>query len=248
MKTENILVLENVSKYINGRQILDDISFYVRQGEVVGLLGPNGAGKTTILKLITHLLFADEGSIFFDGCEMGENYEMALGRMGTVIGASMLYDELTGFENLRLRGRMFKKIDKASIEMTSRMFHVDGYLHRKCREYSMGMRQRLSLAVACLSQPELLILDEPMNGLDPEGLKQLSKELSQMARESNVAILISSHLLYDVENLCDRVLFVKDGKLIGEEQIREIQSRGESLSELYFNKMEKEDENVSTIN
>ncbi len=238
MEGNSILQVSGLRKSFANRKIIEGISFCVSPGEVVGLLGPNGAGKTTILKHIAHLLIADAGEIFVNGFDIKENYENVLQNIGVVLGEGMLYDELSGYANLCLRANLYHKKNKEHLHKLIRVFHMEEYVTRKCGEYSLGMRQRLALATACLSNPKLLLLDEPMNGLDPEGMRQLSEELSEMAKEENVAILISSHLLYDVENLCDRVLFVNNGNLIGEKTIESIHRDGKKLSELYFEIME----------
>lgn len=234
LNEENLLIVRNVWKKVNGRDILKDISLSIKSGEIVGILGPNGSGKTTLLKLIAHLLIVDRGDVIFKEFDMIREYDKALEKIGIVLGNGMLYDDLTGWKNLSMRARVCNKYSKEKLDAISRIFHVKEYLNRKCREYSLGMRQRLALTMACVSQPELLVLDEPMNGLDPEGMRQLSQELRQMAKENNVAVLISSHLLYDVESLCDKVVFIKDGELIGEEKITDIQGKGKKLSDFYF--------------
>lgn len=211
----DILRVEHLVKSFGRTRIIKDISFSVGSGEIVGFVGPNGAGKTTTLKLVTNLIFPDSGRITVSGFDLLKERENALSHLSGIIENPGLYTGLTGKENLdfirRLRGVSREKYDEV-VEITG----LGDRLSRKVKKYSLGMKQRLAIGMCLLSSPDFLILDEPTNGLDPTGTMELRELIVKMAKEYGVSVLFSSHMLDEVGRISDRVIYIKDGELLGE--------------------------------
>lgn len=209
----NILDVSNLSKSFGEAKVINDISFSVKRGEIVGFVGPNGAGKTTTLRLITDLIRPDKGAIVIDGYPLKTQREMALKSLSGIIENPGLYLNLSGLDNMlfiaELRGIPKSRLDRA-IELTG----LGDSIHRQVRKYSLGMKQRLAIGMCLITDPKLLILDEPTNGLDPTGTMELRELMLKMAHEEGVSILFSSHMLGEVERIADRVIYIKDGILL----------------------------------
>lgn len=203
--------VRNVSKEINGRKILDNINFDIYEGEIVGLVGPNGAGKSTLLKIMSGLYPNDEGLVEYYSIDLKHNYEKAMSLVGTLIESPDLYKNLSGFDNLELFKSMFKDVDEKRIKEIVEIVEMEKHLGKKFKTYSLGMKERLGIAASLINKPKILILDEPTNGLDPIGVKNVMNLLKKM---KGTTILISSHLLSEIEQLCDRVIFINSGKIV----------------------------------
>ena len=203
--------VRNVSKEINGRKILDNINFDIYEGEIVGLVGPNGAGKSTLLKIMSGLYPNDEGLVEYYSIDLKHNYEKAMSLVGTLIESPDLYKNLSGFDNLELFKSMFKDVDEKRIKEIVEIVEMEKHLGKKFKTYSLGMKERLGIAASLINKPKILILDEPTNGLDPIGVKNVMNLLKEM---KCTTILISSHLLSEIEQLCDRVIFINSGKIV----------------------------------
>lgn len=203
--------VRNVSKEINGRKILDNINFDIYEGEIVGLVGPNGAGKSTLLKIMSGLYPNDEGLVEYYSIDLKHNYEKAMSLVGTLIESPDLYKNLSGFDNLELFKSMFKDVDEKRIKEIVEIVEMEKHLGKKFKTYSLGMKERLGIAASLINKPKILILDEPTNGLDPIGVKNVMSLLKEM---KGTTILISSHLLSEIEQLCDRVIFINSGKIV----------------------------------
>lgn len=203
--------VRNVSKEINGRKILDNINFDIYEGEIVGLVGPNGAGKSTLLKIMSGLYPNDEGLVEYYSIDLKHNYEKAMSLVGTLIESPDLYKNLSGFDNLELFKSMFKDVDEKRIKEIVEIVEMEKHLGKKFKTYSFGMKERLGIAASLINKPKILILDEPTNGLDPIGVKNVMNLLKEM---KGTTILISSHLLSEIEQLCDRVIFINSGKIV----------------------------------
>lgn len=203
--------VRNVSKKINGRKILDNINFDIYEGEIVGLVGPNGAGKSTLLKIMSGLYPNDEGLVEYYSIDLKHNYEKAMSLVGTLIESPDLYKNLSGFDNLELFKSMFKDVDEKRIKEIVEIVEMEKHLGKKFKTYSLGMKERLGIAASLINKPKILILDEPTNGLDPIGVKNVMNLLKEM---KGTTILISSHLLNEIEQLCDRVIFINSGKIV----------------------------------
>ncbi len=213
----SVLELKAIAKRFAAGTGVSDIAFCIEAGEAVALLGPNGAGKTTTLRMVLGLIRPDRGEIWINGVSVLHDRAGALAHTGAIVEESRFYGYLTGFQNIRQAVRL-RNLDKDRTRIMERLEQVglDHAAHRPVRQYSLGMRQRLALALALLQDPRLLVLDEPMNGLDPEAMRDLRQQLQQLAADG-VAILLSSHLLSEVEQLCTRVLIIQEGRLVSEE-------------------------------
>jgi len=212
-----VLTVEHITKKIGTKLILDDVSFTIKESEIVGFIGPNGAGKTTTFKIITNLLFADKGMITVCDHDLSKQRELALACMSSIIEAPSLYINMSGLENLSLVARL-RKIKKESINEIIDLIDIGAAINNSVRTYSLGMKQRLMLGMCLLPKPRLLLLDEPTNGLDPTGSLEFRNTIKNYAREHKTAVLISSHLLHDLQQTCDRFIFIKEGKIIKSSQ------------------------------
>ncbi|MCR4371656.1 ATP-binding cassette domain-containing protein [Bacillus amyloliquefaciens] len=217
--TEPALILKDVSKTINHTPIVQSISFDVRKGEIFGLLGPNGSGKTTIFRMIVQLIKKTEGTISFRG-RPDSDFEYFMRHIGVIIEGPDMYPNMTALQNLKY----FTKLRSTSLRTDDLMntlakVGLEQAARKKVKHFSLGMKQRLGLAYSLLHNPGLLILDEPMNGLDPKGMKELRTILSDLSKQG-VSILLSSHLLSEMEEICDRVAYIKKGRILGIEDMK----------------------------
>jgi len=219
---EALLKIENLSKTFNGRTILDNISLEAYAGEVFGFLGPNGAGKTTIIKIITGLLSADSGNVQINGFNVRTQFEKAMDNIGAIVENPELYGYLTGMQNLRQFRRLRSGVTEERIAEAVQFVGLENRISDKVKKYSLGMRQRLGVAQAILHHPKLLVLDEPTNGLDPAGIKELRDILKKLAHEQGAAVFVSSHLLSEMEMMCDRVGIITNGQLKNVKPIKEL--------------------------
>lgn len=235
--SEVILKCQDVYKKIGKKYILKKISFEVKKGEIVGFIGPNGAGKTTTIKLILGLQKITKGKVEINGYDIKKDFEKAIYRVGAIIENPDVYTYLTGYENLKITQEYYKNIPNQRIDEVVKIVGLKDSIMNKVSKYSLGMRQRLGIAQAILHEPQLLILDEPTNGLDPEGIIEIRNLLKKLVFEENIGILISSHNLSEVENICDKVCIIKSGEIIDEKDIKELKSQ--NLEECYI--IENED-------
>lgn len=219
---KEILRCENLNKKFGKKQILKDVSFVVEQGDILGFIGPNGAGKTTTIKLILGLQSITQGKVEINGYDIEKQFTKAIGKVGAIVENPDLYMYLSGLENLKLIANLYHGIDDKRIEEVVRLVKLENRIKDKVSKYSLGMRQRLGIAQAILHKPNLLILDEPTNGLDPEGIKEMRELLVELAKEEGMAILISSHNLAELDNLCNKVCIIKNGEIIESSDISDI--------------------------
>ena len=207
---KRVIKVRNISKTINKKKILDNINFDIYDGEIVGLVGKNGAGKSTLLKIMTGLYSYDEGEIYYYNYNLKTDYEKAMSIVGTLIENPDMYSNLTGKKNLELFKSMFKGIDEETVKEIVRIVEMEKKLGKKFKTYSLGMKERLGIASSLINKPKILILDEPTNGLDREGIKKIMKMLKEL---KDTTIIISSHMLNDIEELCNKIIFINDGKI-----------------------------------
>ena len=211
---EPILKCENLNKDFGKKQILKDVSLEVYEGDILGFIGPNGAGKTTTIKLILGLQNITRGKVLINGYDIEKQFSKAIENVGALVENPDLYMYLSGYENLKLAANLYKEIDKKRINEVLKLVGLEKRANEKVSKYSLGMRQRLGIAQAILHKPSLLILDEPTNGLDPEGIKEMRELLLNLAKNEKMAILISSHNLAELDTLCNKVSIIKNGKVI----------------------------------
>jgi ABC-2 type transport system ATP-binding protein len=211
---KHVLEVQGVTKKIDNKTIVDSLSFNIKRGEILGLLGPNGAGKTTTMRMIVGLTSITEGDIFIEGHSIKTNFKQAISKIGVVVENPSFYPFLSGYDNLKYYARMAKGVTVERIKETVELLGLEHAIHKKTKTYSLGMRQRLGIAQALLHRPSVLILDEPTNGLDPAGIREMRDYLKKVARHEGTAILVSSHLLAEIELMCDRAVIIQNGKHI----------------------------------
>ena len=218
---EDILTLDQVSKTIKGKKIINNLSFSVKKGEVFGFLGPNGAGKTTTIRMIVGLMEIGEGDITVCGKSIKEDFVGAVHHIGAIVENPEMYKFLTGYQNLMQYARMHQGITKNKVNEVVDLVRLTENIHNKVRTYSLGMRQRLGLAQCLLHDPKLLILDEPTNGLDPAGIREIRDHL-KMLTSKGMSVIVSSHLLSEMEMMCDRIAIIQKGELTAIQSIHEM--------------------------
>ena len=230
---EVVLEINNLNKiYKNGLGIRG-INLNICKGDIFGLLGANGAGKTTTMKVITGLMRADSGDVKIFGYNINTQYEKAMKNVGCIIDTPESYPYLTAYENLKQISRYYDYIDNIRIDEVLEMVGIFKYKNEKIKNFSLGMKQRLGIAAAILSNPKLVILDEPLNGLDVDGMVAMRNLIRKLSDEEGTTFLISSHLINDVELTCNRVGVIFNGKIINEDYTANI-LRDYSTLENYF--------------
>ena len=233
-----VLELKNVSKSFGNRKVIDNISLKVNSGEIFGFLGPNGSGKTTTIKMILRLIDSDEGEIKVNGFDNRKQFEQAMECIGAIVENPDMYKYMSGIDNLKLHARI-RNIDEKRIAEVLEMVGLKDRAKDKVGKYSLGMKQRLGLALTLLHNPKVLILDEPTNGLDPAGIKQLRDILKKISHEENVAVFVSSHILTEMQQMCDRVAVLDNGKIVKIEQITNSEEEKIETIELRLKNKEK---------
>lgn len=234
-----IVEIQNVTKVIKGRTIIDSLSFNVNKGEVFGFLGPNGAGKTTTIRMIVGLIGITSGDIKILGSSIKTDFEQAITHVGAIVENPEMYKFMSGYQNLIHYSRMIKGVSKQKIDETVALVGLTDRIHDKVKTYSLGMRQRLGLAQSLLHDPKVLILDEPTNGLDPAGIREIRDHLRMLAREKDMAVIVSSHLLSEMEMMCDRIGIIQKGKLIDVQLISDFVQGTEKAYEFEVDMKEK---------
>jgi ABC-2 type transport system ATP-binding protein len=220
---ENIVLkLDNVKKVIKRREIIKGISFSLNQGEVLGFLGPNGAGKSTTLRMIVGLSKPTSGNIEIDGYSITQHYKKAMSKVGCIIEGPDMYNFMSGLDNIKMLAAMSKHITDEDITRAVELVGMQHRLKDKVSTYSLGMKQRLGLAQALIHKPKLLILDEPTNGMDPAGINEFRNIIKTLSKEEKIAVLVSSHLISEVELMCDKVAIINNGELIKYSTVEEM--------------------------
>ena len=219
---ETILKCEKLCKNFGKRNILKNVSLEIKEGDILGFIGPNGAGKTTTIKLILGLQSITSGKVTINGYDIEKEFTHAIKRVGAIVENPDMYMYLSGYQNLKLVANLYKGITTERIDKVVKLVKLENRIHDKVSKYSLGMRQRLGIAQAILHNPNLLILDEPTNGLDPEGIKEMRELLVELATKEKMAILISSHNLAELDNFCTKVCIIKNGEVIETSEISAI--------------------------
>ncbi len=225
MEMKPIVELKNVSKTIGRKKIIDDLSLSLYPGQITGFLGPNGAGKTTTIRMMVGLMKQTSGDVFIEGKSLRDDFEEGLSKVGVIVENPEMYKFMSGYKNLVHFARMHSGITKERIIEVVNQVGMQNRIHEKVSTYSLGMRQRLGLAQALLHHPKFLILDEPTNGLDPAGIREFRQYLRTIAETEGVSIFVSSHMLSEIELMCDRIAIIQNGKLV---DIRDMQEAKES--------------------
>lgn len=230
----NIVEIKEVFKTIDKEEILSGINLQIAEGEIYGFLGPNGAGKTTLMKCMLSLLTITSGSIEIFGKNLQEHREEILSQVGSIIETPSFYENFTAKEILEIHAQyMGKTITESDIIRALRMVGLKNTT-KKVKDFSLGMRQRLGLARAFLTKPKLLILDEPINGLDPMGIKEIRNLLLSLSKEHGITILISSHILSEISQIADKIGFIKNGEMIEQVSMKELMRENIDLEEYFM--------------
>lgn len=218
-----LLEVQNLSKSFKNFQAVSDLSFSVNQGDIYGFLGPNGAGKSTTLRMILGLIYPTSGKIVFKGEEITASSRSYLSQIGALIERPDFHTNLTAYQNLSMFARLSKIENREErIQEVLREVKLDDRQHSKVKAYSQGMKQRLGIAQAILHKPDLIILDEPSNGLDPQGQADMRDLILKISREMNITVIISSHILSEIEQIANRMLIISKGKKLREGGVKEL--------------------------
>jgi len=210
-----VLELKDVTKQIKNKVIVNHLNLSLQQGDIYGFLGPNGAGKTTTLRMIARLVFPTSGEIFIHGCSVSREYRKVMSYIGSIIENPVFYLNMTARQNLKLSAKLSdKQIDPSRIDEVLDIVHLEDVKDDKVKTFSLGMKQRLGFANALLCHPSIIILDEPTNGVDPMGLVEIKELIKQLSEQENITFLISSHMLREMQDLCNRVAIIQNGSLI----------------------------------
>ena len=220
---KKLLECQDLCKSFGKKQILKNVSFELDEGDILAFIGPNGSGKTTTIKLILGLQGIDKGSVNINGFDIKKDFVKAIEKVGAIVENPDTYMYLSGWDNLKLTANMYKNISDEAIKDIVKLVDLETRIHDKVSKYSLGMRQRLGIARALINKPNILILDEPTNGLDPEGIKDLRNLLKKLAKEG-MGILISSHNLAELESFCNKVLIVDNGTIIETSEVKEFKN------------------------
>lgn len=236
---DKTIVIQNLSKQYKNNRGVSDISLEVSKGEIFGFLGPNGAGKTTAMKMMTGLMTPDQGDVLIHGYSIRTDYEQAMSQVGCLIEDVCAVPYMTAYENIKMAIRYYPSLTDRDIDESLEMVGMLPYKNEKVRNYSLGMRQRLGIAMAIVSHPSVLILDEPLNGLDVEGMVEMRNLILKLSHEKETTFFISSHLIHDVELTCNRVGIVYNGNLIVTKSMEEILQNYATLENYYLSEVDE---------
>lgn len=233
-----MLEIQKLNKSYRRRKIIDNLNMTVYKGDIYGFLGANGEGKTTTIRMITSLIKADSGDIIINGKSVKNVKNEAIKNIGAMVEAPKFYENMSGYENLELMAKIMPGVSDLDIQNVLGLVGLKDRGRDKFKEYSMGMKQRLGIANALLGDPKLIILDEPSNGLDPYGMKEINNLIVSLAKRFDKTFIISSHLLHEMEGICNRIGILHSGKLCIEGEVRTLinDNKVENLEELFFKK------------
>ncbi len=222
MSGKHVIEVKELRKSFGQNQVVDRISFKVESGDVFGFLGPNGAGKTTSMRMMLGLVSPDEGTVAINGYDIGKNFLKAISRVGAIVETPKFYPYLSGRQNLQQIANLHSQVNSMKIDEVLDMVGLSARSDEKVGIYSLGMKQRLGIARALLNDPNVIFLDEPTNGLDPQGMKEIREMICQLAMEKDITFFISTHLLHEVEQTCNKVAILNKGKLITQGTVNEL--------------------------
>lgn len=234
-----ILKTNHLTKVFEGKEVVSSVNMNVRKGEIYGFLGPNGAGKTTVMKMITNLIKPTNGEIEIFGERLTDQSFEVLKRIGSIIEYPIFYDKLTARETLQLHCDYMGYYNQKEIEQVLDMVSLVNTGNKRVKEFSLGMKQRLGIARAIITKPELLILDEPINGLDPQGIKEMRDLFRMLSKEYGITIIVSSHILGEIEQLADTIGVINNGKLIQEISLAQLTRSQTDYIELIVQDIQK---------
>lgn len=235
---DKAIVIENLTKEYKNNRGIYNINLEIDHGEIFGFLGPNGAGKSTTMKIMVGLMKADTGDVRIEGYSITDDYENAMKNVGCIIENVTPFSYLTGYENMKLAAGFHKHIDDKGIDKALEVTGIIKYKNEKIKNYSLGMKQRLGIAMAILPNPKIIILDEPFNGLDVEGMVDMRKLINRLSKEEGTTFFISSHLIHDIELTCSKVGILHGGRLLGVDTTANILQNFSSLENYYLSEVD----------
>lgn len=239
MEKEKVIEISNLTKmYGNGRGIRD-INLEIDRGDIFGFLGPNGAGKTTAMKIMTGLIKPDSGDVKILGHSVLNEFEKAMKKVGCIIETAEAYSYLTAYENLKQFSRYYDDVDDKRIDEVLELVGMLKYKNEKPKKFSLGMKQRLGIAAAILARPEVVILDEPLNGLDVEGMVHMRNIIKNLSETKKTTFFISSHLIHDVELTCTRIAVLYNGTIVSVDTTKNILNNYSSLENYFISEVER---------
>lgn len=239
MDKQKVLEIINLTKLYKNKRGIQDINLEIFEGDIFGFLGPNGAGKTTAMKVMTGMLKADTGDVRIFGNSINDSFEAAMRNVGCIVETAESYSYLTAFENLRLVSRYYDDVDNKRIDEVLEITGILKYKNEKSGNFSLGMKQRLGIASAILSRPKLVVLDEPLNGMDVEGMVEMRNLIKRLSAEEKTTFFISSHLIHDVELTCDRIGIIFEGKLLSVDSTENILRSYASLENYFMSEVDR---------
>ncbi|WP_340009494.1 ABC transporter ATP-binding protein [Paenibacillus sp. FSL K6-0276] len=234
MLSEPVARLQGVTKKIGSKTIVSNLTLDIPPGQIFGFLGPNGAGKTTTIRMMVGLISMSSGDVLISGHSIKSNFKEAISSVGAIVENPEMYKFLSGYQNLRHFARMVPGVEKQRIDEVVELVGLGQRIHDKVKTYSLGMRQRLGVAQALLNRPKLLILDEPTNGLDPQGIRELRDYLRRLCHEEGTTVFVSSHLLSEMELMCDSVAIIQNGQLLEVKQLKDVGNTAMPIGETLY--------------
>jgi ABC-2 type transport system ATP-binding protein len=234
---DKVLEINQISKIYKNKRGIQDVSFDVYRGDVFGFFGPNGAGKSTLLKIVTGLLRADKGSIKIFNINPIDHYEKAMKRVGCIIESANSYEYMNAIQNLKMTASYYPNITVEGMDKMLETVGLLAYRNEKVKNFSTGMKMRLALAAVLIAEPELVILDEPTNGLDIEGMVDFRHLIKRLAEEKGVTFLISSHMINEMEQMCNRIGILYDGRFLTHGLVSELVTEHLSLEQYFINQL-----------
>ncbi|MBZ9606662.1 ABC transporter ATP-binding protein [Clostridium estertheticum] len=238
MTQKYLLETEGLTKKYNGRKAVNNLSIAVYEGDVYGFLGPNGAGKSTTIKSIMGLIKPTSGKVIINGYDVHIQREKAIERIGAMVESPSFYGGLSGYKNLLLMANLYE-LPKERVREVLEMVDMTEAANKKVSKYSLGMKQRLGIARAFLNNPNIVILDEPTNGLDPQGIKDIRKLIHDLSKQYGVTVLISSHILSEIQAVCNRIGIIEKGCLRVQGYVEELLNTDEEIIEIHTKEEEK---------
>jgi ABC-2 type transport system ATP-binding protein len=235
---DKVIEINNLTKIFKNGRGITDINLEIHRGDIFGFLGPNGAGKTTAMKIMTGLSKPDSGDVKILGHSVLEDFEKAMEKVGCIIETAESYPDLTAFENLKQFSRYYKNVDDKRIEEVLELIGMIKYKNERPRKFSLGMKQRLGIAAAILSRPEVVILDEPLNGLDVEGMIDVRNIIKHLAETEKTTFFISSHLIHDVELTCTCIGVLYNGKILNVDTMENVLKNYDTLEHYFVSEVE----------
>ncbi|WP_366922945.1 ABC transporter ATP-binding protein [Metallumcola ferriviriculae] len=232
MTKKAVLEVINLSKSFGAKRVVNDISLDVSEGDIYGFLGPNGAGKTTTIRMLLGLVHPDAGTVNINGHNLMHNFNDAINSVGALVETPAFHLSLSGHQNLALIKNLHPQIPEKRIHEVLEMVRLDNKANDQVKTYSLGMKQRLGIARTLLHYPKLVILDEPTNGLDPQGMKEVREMICQLSLEQDITFFISTHLLHEVEQTCNKVAILQEGDLIAQGSVKQLLAHNNEVVEI----------------